>query len=250
MKKTKKLKVLLYDIETAPNLGYVWGKYEQNVLSYVEEGGHLCFSYKWLGEGQGVRAASRQGQRTDRALVKKLWKLLDRADVVVAHNGDQFDQKKANARFVLWGLGPPAPYKSVDTKKVAKKYFKFNSNKLDDLGQFLGVGKKLKTGGFELWLGCLAGNKAAWKKMLAYNKQDVRLLEKVYLKLRPWIEGHPNLAAAAGRPDGCPKCGHAKLKSYGWKTTKTRRYVRYRCLSCRGFCHGRESQKLDVQRRN
>lgn len=243
------MKILIYDIETSPNLAYVWGKYQQDVIAYKEEWEILCFSYKWLGERE-VHSVSKEGQGSDKRVCKALWKLFDEADVVIAHNGDSFDQKKAQARFMFWDLVPPSPYKSIDTRKVARKYFKFNSNKLDDLGQHLGLGRKVKTGGFELWLGCMSNDPVSWDKMRRYNERDVRLLEKVYLRMRPWIDGHPNVAISKGRPNGCPKCGHDKLKSYGVRKTATRQYTRYRCLKCGGFCHGKESSPIEVGRRN
>ena len=39
-----KAKILYYDIETAPNLSYVWGQYEQNVIAHVSEWHMLCVS--------------------------------------------------------------------------------------------------------------------------------------------------------------------------------------------------------------
>jgi len=238
--KKDKPKVLIYDIENTPNLGYVWGKWQQDVLAYEKESYMLSFAYKWQGERK-VRCLSlldfndRPG--CDKGLVKALWALFDEADVVIAHNGDKFDQKKTNARFAVHGLKPPSPYKSIDTLKVARKYFKFNSNKLDDLGRVLKVGRKIKHQGIALWLDCMAGKRAAWKIMIKYNKMDVVLLEKVYLRLRAWIDNHPNIARV-NRPDACPKCGSGQFKSHGWRYTKTRRYRRFRCLSCQGFFKG------------
>ncbi len=212
----QKAKILLYDIETAPNLAYVWGKYEQNVISYEEEWYMLSFAYKWFGEKQThVKALCdfkgyRRGAMDDKELVKALHELFNEADVVIAHNGDQFDQKKSNARFIYHGLTPPRPYRQIDTKKVAKKYFRFNSNKLDDIGQLLKLGKKLPTGGFDLWLGCMAGEQKAWQTMKKYNVQDVILLEKVYLKMRGWIGNHPSMALLNDTMDACPNCGADK----------------------------------------
>ena len=74
--------------------------------------------------------------------------MFDEADVVIAHNGDKFDMRKANARFGHYE--PPMPVQQVDTLKVARKYFKFESNKLGDLGEHLGLGNKEVTGGFAL----------------------------------------------------------------------------------------------------
>ncbi len=239
----KKLKILLYDIETEPHLGYTWGKWEQNVIEFKNLGGMLSFAYKWLGEDK-VYCVSRPDFRdkTDKSLVTALHKLLDEADIVIAHNGDAFDQKMSNVRFIDHGLTPPSPYISVDTKKVAKKYFRFTSNSLDELGQFLKLGRKVKHPGFQMWLDCMAGKKDAWKLMVKYNKQDVLLLEQVYLKLRPWIANHPNVINFYEKVNNCPKCGGESLKSCGIIQGKTTSYRLYRCTTCRGYCRGRKSE--------
>lgn len=239
-------KVLFYDIETTPNLGYVWGKYEQDVIEYQSEWELLSFASKWLGE-KSVSAVGRN-THTEKELVEALHAKLDEADVVIAHNGDRFDQRKANAKFIEFGLLPPTPYKTVDTLKVARRYFAFNSNKLDDLGRVLGLGRKKQTGGFALWKGCMDNNPAAWRTMIRYNKQDVTLLEKVYLKLRPWIENHPPMNVLNDRPTACPKCSSEDtMQARGWATTKVAKRRRYQCTGCGGWCQGRHSTKTDVQ---
>ena len=35
----------------------------------------------------------------DKALMRKLWDLMDEADIVIGHNCDSFDIKKINSRF-------------------------------------------------------------------------------------------------------------------------------------------------------
>lgn len=235
-----KPKILLFDLETTPNLAYVWGKYEQNVIAYKKEWDLLSVAYKWLGEKE-VHCLTRIDfkDKTDKALTRELKKLLDKAEIVIAHNGDEFDIKKSNAKFIEHNLGPTAPYQKIDTKKIAKKYFKFNSNSLDDLGNLLGVGRKEKTGGFDLWLDCMAGKKSAWKLMAKYNKQDVLLLEKVYLKLRPWMDNHPNVSMLVNVTNGCPTCGQKKLESKGVRFN----YRRYICKNCGRYCRARLAEK-------
>ena len=39
----------------------------------------------------------------------------------------------------------------------------------------------------------MKGNEAYLQKMLNYHKNDVVIMEELYLKLRPWIPGHANL---------------------------------------------------------
>jgi uncharacterized protein YprB with RNaseH-like and TPR domain/DNA-directed RNA polymerase subunit RPC12/RpoP len=161
-----------------------------------------------------------------------LWKLLDEADVVIAHNGDRFDIKKTNARFIYYKLPPPSPYKTIDTLKEAKRYFNFISYKLDNIGDHLGHGRKLVHTGFHLWRGCMTGDPKAWKHMVKYNKRDVVLLEQIYLDLRPWMKTHPDVSVLSDLPDGCPNCASKSLKKDGFKRTRSGKYQQYKCLSC------------------
>lgn len=228
-------KILIFDIETSPNLGYTWSKWETNVLSFTQETYLLCYAYKWYNETTTkVVALSdfpsyKKNKTDDKSLVKSLWDLFESADVIIAHNGDKFDIKYANGRFLFHGLTPPTSYKSVDTLKVARSKFKLNSNSLNDLGKLLNVGKKVETGGFDLWLGCMAGDEKAWSKMKRYNKQDVELLEQVYIKLLPWIKNHPNLAMNSDVPT-CPHCQSTKIWKIGVSNIEPRQ--RWRCQGC------------------
>jgi len=237
-------KILLFDIETASNIAYVWGKWEQNVIAYQKEWYMLSFSAKWLGEKKYITKglcdykSFKKDRTDDKELVKDLWELFNEADIIIAHNGDSFDIKKSNARFAYHKLNPPAPYKTVDTKKVAKKYFSFNSNSLTDLGEHFKLGKKLETGGFDLWLGCMAGDKKSWKTMLDYNKQDVVLLEKVYLKLRNWMTNHPRLEENKEGEYICSVCGGKHMQKRGFGITRTSRYQRLQCQSCGAWDRG------------
>jgi len=231
-------RILLLDLETAPNLGFVWGIWEQNVIDVKKSWYLLSFAAKWANERKThVRCLPdyprfKSHKEDDKHLIADLWKLLDEADVVVAHNGDRFDIRKANARFVAHGLPPPSPYKSVDTLKIARKHFKFDSNRLDDLGKYLGVGRKIPHTGKHLWLGCMNGDKKSWKTMRRYNTRDVTLLERVYFKLRPWTTTHPNLTFFSRRPEECPVCESGAIKNTGFNYTRTGKRQRATCKSC------------------
>ena len=233
-------KIVLLDIETAPNLGWVWGKYDQNVIAFEEHWYMLSFAAKVLGEDVSfVRGLCdyddyRSDLRNDFHLVSDLWAVLDGADIVVAHNGDAFDIKRSNARFIAHSFPPPSPYKTIDTLKIARKHFKFESNKLNDLGQYLEVGEKIPHVGFKLWRACMAGDLEAWEKMKEYNVQDLVLLEEVYLKLRPWAVSHPNLNLYGDRTDPlkCPNCGsdHVQRRGYSHLVSQVRQ--RFNCTGC------------------
>ncbi len=247
---TNKTKVLLYDIETAPNLVHTWGIYEQTALEVVRPWYILCFAYKWLDDVNTKVVALpdyekdyKKDPENDYQLVKYLHELFSEADIVIAHNGNSFDQKKVSARFLVHGFDPPTHYRQIDTLREARKNFRFDSNRLNDLGITLGLGKKVDTGGYSLWQGVMANDSSAWRKMKKYNKQDVVLLELIYKALRPWISNHPNVSFIGGDVDGCPKCGSKSMQKRGIKHNKTNSYQSYQCNSCRGWFNSRVSTK-------
>lgn len=233
-------KIVFLDIETAPIQAFAWGPMHETSLCHVIEPTFmLCFAYKWLGESKvHTRALCdypgyRKNRKDDKALVKDLWEILDRADLVVAHNGDSFDIKKSNARFIVHGLKPPTPFKSIDTLKIARANFKFDSNKLDNIGRYLQVGKKLAHTGMHLWLGCMDGDPSSWRVMKRYNAQDVRLLESVYERVKPWAKNHPILTAIAPQKHlACPTCLSFDVQRRGWRVNKVKKVPRFQCQSC------------------
>lgn len=231
-------KVLFLDIETLPNIGFTWGKYDQNVNVFVQEYCIATFAAKWsdgkvfakaLPDYKGYKPKSYD----DSGIVKDLWNLLNEADIVIAHNGNDFDFKFIQGRFIYHKMKPPAPFKKIDTKLEIKKVARFNSNKMDDLGELLREGRKIKTD-FDLWVGCVNGDKTCWNQMVEYNKQDIILLEKVYKRILPWISTHPNFGLYL-RDAVCPKCGSADVEFRGYATTLTRKYRRFVCKSCGGW---------------
>lgn len=240
-----KPKILLYDIETQPILGYTWGLWEQNVIKVVEPWKMLCFAYKFLGEKK-IHVVSLRQVKNEKELIEKLWKIFDESDIIIGHNSMAFDDKKSNAKFIEYNFPPPSPYKTIDTLKVARRYFKMDSNKLDSIGEYLGVGRKVKTGGFDLWDGCMKGDEKSFKLMERYNKGDVDLLEKVYLKLRPWMTTHPNLNTFDGKLESCPICQSSHLQKRGFAITTTAKKQRFQCKDCHGWSTSTKSISLNI----
>lgn len=234
-------KIVLLDVENSPSVGYCWGKYDQTINEFKSDWFMLSYAYKTLGEktthvrGLIDYPGFAKNKEDDSRLMQDLWKVLDEADIVIGHNLDKFDVRKANARFLIHGMPPPSPYRTVDTLKVSRKAFKFNSNSLDDLAHTLGLGRKLKHIGFALWLGCMGGDKKSWATMKAYNIKDVELLEQVYLAMRPWATTHTNVNQGTF---ACPKCGSTKTQKRGFSYTLLRQKQRHQCLSCFGWWEG------------
>lgn len=235
----------MIDIETSPITGYTWKTWQDNVLKILEPSKILSLSWKYLHDSEVFCKALpdykgyKKGMIDDEKLVKEAWKLLDEADILIGHHAAKFDIPKLNARFIYHGLPAPSKYQIIDTKRVASRYFKFDSNSLKNLGQYLNCGTKIETGGFDLWVRCIAGDPEAWEDMKAYNTQDVVLLEQVYLKLRPYIENHPNVSLITGNMStGCPTCQSSNVQKRGFAYTRTSKKQRYQCLDCKSWSSG------------
>lgn len=241
------MKILLLDVETSPCLAYMWSLWREikNYSFVNKEWYMMCFSAKWLGSKEIMSYSLpdfktyKKNPENDRELLLKLRDLLDEADVVIAHNGINFDMRKIYARFIINGITPPSPCKIIDTLQIVRKVFSFTSNRLNDIAQLLKIGKKVDTGGFELWKRCFAGDMSAWKEMVVYNKQDIVLLEGVYLVIRPYILQHPNFGAYNDTEKcQCPKCGSSDIHYRGYYYTSLSKFRRFVCKQCGGW--GRE----------
>jgi len=182
-------KVLLFDIETSPLSAFVFQKsvWRTNITDdqVISEWFMLCWSAKWLYDEEVITArltGNEAKNEDDSRITKLLWKLLDDADIVIAHNGDGFDIPNMNTRFIINNLPPPSPFQTIDTKSVASKQFGFTHNGLNALAKIFGFESKKDTD-LDLWKRCVAGNEEALQYMQDYNIWDTQLLEKVYLKL-------------------------------------------------------------------
>lgn len=191
----------------------------------------MCWSAKWHGQRE-VMFDSIHESKPER-MIKRAHDLLNEADVVVHYNGQRFDVPRLNGEFLYHELDPPSQYKQVDLLKTTRQQFGFASNKLDYVTQHLGLGAKVKHLGMDLWRDCMAGCPKAWRTMKRYNIQDVRLLEKYYKRVLPWIKNHPNWGVFldADRPT-CRNCGSNKVKKNGIERTNTLSYQRYKCTNC------------------
>lgn len=225
------MKILMLDIETAPNLGYVWQLFNQNLgPKQIVHGTYvLCWAAKWYGDKEVIFDSVHQS--TENAMLKGIHKLLNEADVVVHFYGSKFDVPMLNSEFVKMGMKPPSPYKQVDLKKVCADQFRFPSNKLEYVSKALGLGEKIDTD-FKLWTGCMNGDKESWEKMELYNRNDTILLEKLYDKLLPWIKNHPNHGSFQDNKEVCPNCGGHHYHRRGFAVANLLKYPRFQCQEC------------------
>lgn len=241
------MRILVLDIETAPNLAHVWGLWNQNVgLSQLLESGRMiCFAAKWVGTKRVMFFS--EFEHGHEEMTRAAHALLDEADVVVHYNGKKFDVPWMQTEFARYGLEPPSPFKQVDLLATVRREFRFPSNKLDAVLKEFGLGGKLKHEGHVLWIKCLLGDPKAWRQMKRYNVQDVRRTEELYLtKLLPWIKNHPSHSLYEGR-EGCI-CGSTDLEKRGFAYTTVSRFQQYRCRSCgRWMRSGKAVDRVDLR---
>jgi predicted RNA-binding Zn-ribbon protein involved in translation (DUF1610 family) len=242
----EKPKILFIDIETAPINALVWGIWDQTVgLSQIKEDWFiLAYAARFMGEDKVYYLDQRYAtsMSDDLQIITAIHYLLEQADIVIGHNVDKFDLKKINARILYHDFQPPKKYRSIDTLKIAKKYFALTSNKLEWLAKFLKLNvQKLthrKFQGQELWNECLNRNFEAWEEMEHYNKMDVFVLEEVYRKLIPW---HNSINFSIFEEENTCSCGHKEFAPVGQKITNAGKFMVFKCNSCGSETVGRDN---------
>ena len=231
-----KPKRLFYDIETSYNIVKAWRigyNINLNMDDIIQERAIITIAYKWEGEEDVTVLSWNKG--CDKEIIKDFVKVMAEADELVGHNVDRYDTKFIMARALKHNIPVLPKYQSTDTLKLAKKHFMLNSNKLDYIAQYLGIGHKTKHRGMEMWDDIILRNDPkALEEMIEYNVQDVFLTEQVYHKLMEYSLPKVNHASKqTGDKHTCPQCGsnHAELhKTYiSSSGTKTRLM---NCLNC------------------
>ena len=216
------LKRLIWDLETCPNVVLSWRvgyKVRLDNDNILKERSIICIGYKWEHEAK-PRVLTWDKDQNDRTMLERFLKVANQAHELVAHNGDQFDLPWFLTRCAFHGIRTFPSYKTVDTLQWAKRRFYFNSNKLDYIARYLGIGAKIKTE-FGLWKAiCLDKDPKALKKMVAYCAQDVLLLEKVHARLAQLVPHKTHAGVLAGGEKWtCPKCASEAVKNKMTKVT-------------------------------
>lgn len=246
------LKILQFDIETAPALVWTYGLHDQNISiqSIVQDPKIIAFTAKWYGKSK-IYAFSEYHQSRQEVL-DAMWDLLDEADLVIGWNSRRFDTKWVNSEFAVEGMTPPSPYKHLDLLTETKRNMRFISNKLDYVSKRLLDDKKIDYNMLWMWEKVsdpntsVADRKREWNAMLRYAKKDTALLEPMFEKLLPWIKmPHP-----ASSLDGlrCRKCGSEDLRPNGSTLTSEGRYRKYLCNNCGGHSRGTKREAIGQTR--
>lgn len=239
MLKTKRRR-LFFDIETSPNIGLFWqAGYRQKIdhTNIIKERAIICICYKWEDEKE-VYGLSWDRNQSDKKMLQEFIKVAAQADELVGHNGDKFDLAWIRTRCLFHGIPMFPTYTTIDTLKTARSKFKFNSNRLDYIAKFLGIGQKIKTD-FNLWRDIVLSNSStAMGKMIKYCKKDVLLLERVFGHLKGHMVPKTHYGVIFGTDRGsCPECGSGDLVIVKRRTTATGvKKIQYQCQECNRHC--------------
>lgn len=244
-------RVAVFDIETFPALSYHFRMFKVNILTeqMVEDISMMSFAVKWLGQPDAFYAdmsGAGRHMRHDRKLLKLLHTILSDVDMVVAHNGQRFDLPQISARMAERYFSPLPPIRVIDTLLLNKGVFGFSSQSLKHVSPKFTTDSKSDHAlfpGFKLWRECLADNPAAWAECRTYNLTDVTSLEEVYMRVRGWYKGAPNMGPYVKAAEGevvCRVCGSTNMRNTKKKRrTQVGTYERYVCIDCGAWGRGR-----------
>ncbi len=243
----KQNKVLSLDIETSDMLVSVFRLGKQVVRSeqIVDDWRLLCYTAKWLGNKKIIYDEART-EKTEKFILKKLWKLLDEADIIITQNGTIFDAKRINARLIYYGFTPPSPYKHYDLLTLTRRVADFTSHSQAYLTHKLKVKhRKLlheKFAGRRLWMEIRKGNKNAWREMKAYNIDDVLGMEELYYIFRSWAPNYfPKVYDMTDEEYECGTCGYeGKMREGEPRKAKKFKYRQHTCPACGSWQPGRK----------
>ena len=236
MTTTTKRKRLYFDIETSPNIGFFWTagfKLNISTESIIKERAIICICYKWE-EDKVTHSLNWDSKQNDKKMLQEFIKVANEADELVGHNGDKFDLAWVRTRCLFHRLEMFPTYTTIDTLKVARSKFKFNSNKLNYIAQYLGIGEKIHTE-YNLWKDIVLNkDKVAMDKMIKYCKMDVILLEKVHKELSLHIPAKTHYGVIFGGDRGsCPECGSDDIVRNNKRVTARGLVtVQMRCKTC------------------
>lgn len=226
------IKRLFFDIETSPMLVYSWRIGNKISLSHeniVKNWGIITICYKWEFEDE-VHSLTWDNQN-DKEILKDFIKIALQADEMIGHNGDRFDIKKIRTRCIYHRIPMMPKYRTLDTLKKSRGNFYFDSNKLDYIGEYLGLGRKMQHEGFSLWIKCLNNDQEALSTMVEYCMRDVVLLEDVYHALEHYIKPNTHAGVHNGSPKwSCPICASENVKFV--KTDVTQKGTLSRVVQC------------------
>lgn len=236
--KMKKPRILVYDIETSPVRAWTFRVGYDIDIEYdqVVDGDRfniICIGWKWL-DDKKVHCLDWGCRKQDsEQMISKFTKIIEKADLAIAHNGDKFDLRQINTQRLIAKKPPISWPTTEDTLKQFKKHFYFPSYKLDYIAKLLlgeGKGKMV----FKDWKDIVQyKDPDALEKMIKYCKRDVSITARCFKRAMAFFK--PKIHAGIVKDNDketCPRCGGKGSRSKGHMFTLAAKYRKRQCKSC------------------
>lgn len=249
--------ILFFDVEVMASLVLAFPRFQANICpeAVIEEPYMLTYAGAW-GDGEVFSRKLTDSPdwefdpKSDFELICSVWELLDKADIVIAHNA-KFDKGWFNQRCAIWGLSPPSPYKLICTLREVRKAFNLPANSLKAVTKYFELTNKLDSGGMDTWVRIYNGDRSAFDDMEEYNIGDIPTLRQVYKTVLPFMTSHPNVALyySDDKPR-CYKCGSSEVFDTGKFTyTGVSKFELTKCEDCGSF-NSRKSNVLEKDKKS
>ena len=209
----------------------------------------ICAAWKWYDEEDVEFAAEWQVGGYD-GFMRAVWEVFDRADLIIGHNADRFDARHLMGGWAEMGLPAPSPYKVIDTLKIARGTFAYESNTLDALNKRLGIDAKTDKYDSRVAKAAVAGDKEAQDRIRFYNMGDIAASEALFDRLRPYARNIPHLGMWTDDEMACPSCGHTMTATGRTVHANVQKYEHLRCDNCGAHARGTTTLKSPTRTRS
>ena len=209
----------------------------------------ICAAWKWYDEEDVEFAAEWEVGGYD-GFMRAVWDVFDQADLIIGHNADRFDARHLMGGWAEMGLPAPSPYKVIDTLKIARGTFAYESNTLDALNKRLGIDAKTDKYNARIARAAVNGDKEAQETLSAYNRGDIIASEALFDRLRPFAKGIPHLGMWSDDALACPSCGHTMTATGKTVHANVQRYEHLTCPNCGSHARGTATLKNPTRTRS
>ena len=209
----------------------------------------ICAAWKWYDSEDVEFAAEWQVGGYD-GFMRAVWDVFDQADLIIGHNADRFDARHLMGGWAEMGLPAPSPYKVIDTLKIARGTFAYESNTLDALNKRLGIDAKTDKYDARIARAAVNGDKEAQETLSAYNRGDIIASEALFDRLRPFAKGIPHLGMWTDDALACPSCGHTMTATGKTVHANVQRYEHLACPNCGSHARGTTTLKNPTRTRS
>lgn len=209
----------------------------------------ICAAWKWY-DRSDVEFAAEWEVGGYGGFMRAVWEVFDQADLIIGHNADRFDARHLMGGWAEMGLPAPSPYKVVDTLKIARGTFAYESNTLDALNKRLGIDAKTDKYDARIARAAVNGDKEAQETLSAYNRGDIIASEALFDRLRPFAKGIPHLGMWTDDALACPSCGHTMTATGRTVHANVQKYEHLRCDNCGSHARGTTTLKNPTRTRS